>query len=342
MTRLTASLEQQKLLQSWPKVDLHRHLEGSLRLSTLCQIARQFELDLPTEPEQLRPLVQVINDEPNSANFLSKFPVLRQFYQSPEVIQQLTYEVIEDAALDNVKYLELRFTPRALSKAKGYSLHDVTHWVLLAVEKARQAFPKMRVELIASINRHEPVEVAEQVAALAVEHKTDIVGLDIAGDEANFPAEPFAAVFHEAHRAGLGITVHAGEWAGADNVRHAIERLEADRIGHGVRVVEDAAVMALACERGTVFEVCVTSNLQSGVIQRLSDHTLGQMLANNLLVTINTDDPAVSEITLTEEYGKAINGLGLTYEQVRATIRTAAQAAFLPPAEKQALAQQFQ
>lgn len=331
------------LLARLPKVELHRHLEGSLRLSTLCEIARDFKLDLPTEPEQLRPLVQVMNhDEPSSSSFLSKFTVLRRFYQSPEVIRRLTYEVIEDAARDNVHYMELRFTPMALSKTQGYALHEVCHWVLTAVAEARPAFPQLRVELIASINRHEPMEVAEQVAQIAVEHKEDIVGLDLAGDEANYPAEPFAPLFHEARRAGLGITVHAGEWTGAENVRHAIERLEANRIGHGVRVMEDANVVALARERGTVFEVCVTSNVQSGVVQRLSDHSLCPMLAHGLQTTLNTDDPAVEDVTLTDEYATAITALGMTTEQVKQAIRVAAHAAFLPPIEKQKLVQHFQ
>jgi adenosine deaminase len=327
-----------------PKIELHRHLEGSLRLSTLCELARQFPLDLPAETEQLRPLVQITNDEPSSSNFLSKFTILRRFYQSPEVIKRLTYEVIEDAANDNVHYFELRFTPMALAKTRGYSLHEVTHWVLLAVEEARQAFPQMQVELIASVNRHEPVEVAETVTQIAVEHKADIVGLDLAGDEANvpIPAEAFARLFDEAHRAGLGITVHGGEWTGAATVRYAIERLRAERIGHGVRIVEDPDVVALARERGTVFEVCVTSNLQSGVIRRMADHPLRAMIAHGLKATLNTDDPAISAITLTDEYETAANEIGLSPGQIKAAIQTAARSAFLPPAEKQKLEAHFQ
>ena len=329
-------------LAGLPKVELHRHLEGSLRLQTLCEIAAQYQLDLPTELEQLRPLVQVMNGEPgSSSNFLSKFNVLRRFYQSPEVIQRLTREVIEDAALDNVHYLELRFTPRALAKTHGYALHEVTHWVLHSVEAARQAFPHMQVELIASINRHEPLDVAEKVLQIAVEHKEDIVALDLAGDEVNFQAEPFAGLFKEAKQAGLGITAHAGEWTGSATVRHAIERLGADRLGHGVRAMEDASVVALARERGAIFEVCVTSNLQSGVIQQMTDHPLLKMLQAGLKATLNTDDPSVSNITLTDEYATSVGALQLTPEQLKATILTAAQSAFLPLAERHKLEQHF-
>lgn len=329
-------------LTALPKVELHRHLEGSLRLETLCEIVRAFQLDLPSEPDTLRPLVQMTpSDQTTSSAFLSKFTVLRHFYQSPEIIRRLAYEVIEDAARDNIHYFELRFTPMALSKTRGYPLHEVTHWVLVAVEEARRAFPQMHVELIASINRHESLEIAEKVTQIAVDHKEDIVGLDLAGDEANFPAEPFAALFQEARRSGLGITAHAGEWSGAATVRHAIERLGAQRIGHGVRIVEDSAVVALARERGTVFEVCVTSNLQSGVVRQLADHSLRAMFADGLRATINTDDPAVSAITLTDEYATAVDALGMTSEQVKRAILTAAQAAFLPPQEKERVVAHF-
>src|SRR4030067_376561 len=131
-------------LASLPKIELHRHLEGSLRLKTLYEIAQQYPLDLPTRNiEELRPYVQVTNDEPNFRNFLGKFDALRRFYKSPEIINRFTYEVIEDAVSDNVRYLELRFTPMALAKTQGYPLHEVVHWALMAVEQARKDFPRV-------------------------------------------------------------------------------------------------------------------------------------------------------------------------------------------------------
>jgi adenosine deaminase len=329
-------------LAALPKIDLHRHLEGSLRLSTLREIALQYRLDLPTRNlEELRPYVQVTNDEPNYRNFLEKFNVLRRFYQSPEIIHRFTYECIEDAAKENIRYLELRFTPMALAKTQGYKLHEVTHWVLTAVEKARQDFPAIQVELIANLNRHESMEIAQAVAQIAVEHKEDIVALDIGGDEVNFSAAPFAPLFREAKRAGLGITAHAGEWTGPATVRHAIEELGAERIGHGVRVVEDPNVAALARERGVAFEVCVTSNLQSGVIQRMADHPLRDMDYLKLKTTLNTDDPSISDITLTDEYEVVVEDLGFALDDVKAAILTAAACAFQPAAKREKLVQQF-
>jgi len=296
---------------------------------------------VPRTPEALRPYVQVMNDEPNYRNFLDKFNTLRKFYLSAEVLRRLAYEVIEDAYKDNVRYMELRFTPAALAKTRGYPLHEVSHWMLMAVEKARQDFPDMEVELIASINRHESLEIAEKVMRIAIDHKEDIVGLDLAGDEVNYPTAPFGPLFREARQAGLGTVVHAGEWTGPDTVRQAIEDLGAMRIGHGVRTVEDPDVAALARERGVTFEVCPTSNLQSGVVQRMSDHPLRQMLKLGLKAMINTDDPSVSDIVLTDEYEVVAEHLGLSADDIKQTILTGAASVFQTHAARAQLVQQF-
>jgi adenosine deaminase len=197
---------------------------------------------------------------------------------------------------------------------------------------------KVIVRLIASVNRHEPLELAEQVAWIAVEKgRENIVGLDLAGNEAEYPAAPFIPLFNEARQAGLKITIHAGEWAGAQNVREAIEKFSADRIGHGVRVLEDDFTTALAREHGTVFEVCLTSNYQTGVVKSLASHPAPQMLARNLNVTFNTDDPSISQITLSNEYRVAVEELKIPRETLQERILAAAQAAFLPEGEKKKL-----
>ena len=330
-------------LTGLPKIDLHRHLEGSLRLSSLYEIAQAYDLDLPASSlDALRPYVQIAGEEHSFRNFLDKFNILRRFYQSPEIIQRLAYEAVEDAARDNVRYLELRFTPLALAKSRNFPLDEVTDWVIEAVEQACRAHRGIRVQLIISLNRHEPLDLAEQVTQIAIDRRArGIVGLDLAGDEVNFPAEPFAGVFGEARAAGLGLVAHAGEWAGAESVRTAIEVLGVQRVGHGVRVVENPGVAALARERGVVFEVCVTSNLQSGVIEKLSDHPLRRMLDLGLLTTLNTDDPAISDITLSSEYAAVAGQLGFGLAEVKQMILNGAQSALLPPAARAELAADF-
>ncbi len=324
--------------QALPKVELHRHLEGSLRLKTMLEIARAGGITVPINTGPLSSLVQVQKSEPSTyQNFLAKFSTLRLFYRSPEVIYRITREAVEDAANDNVRYLELRFTPVALSRAEHFPLGDVMDWVCESAQKAAQEFG-LRVGLIVSVNRHEIVELAEQVAWLAAARiGRGLVGLDLAGNEAEFPAQPFASVFREARQAGLKLTVHAGEWGGAANVREAIEVFNADRIGHGVRVVEDASTVAMARERGVAFEVCVTSNYQTGVAPILHSHPMMEMLRDGLCITIGTDDPSISQITLSDEYQRACEELEMPRLMLKDRILAAARAGFLPEAEREKL-----
>ena len=313
-----------------PKVELHRHLEGSLRISTMLEISRTYNMGLPNA-EDLHPLVQVTDHDPlTSQNFLSKFQTLRKFFRSPQIIQRVAGEAVADAAADGVIYLELRFTPVALSRAENFPLGEVIDWVLEATQKADHEFGST-TRLITSVNRHESVDLAEKVIALAADRMEDgVAGVDLAGDETQFPALPFQGVFAEALQAGLHVTIHAGEWGGAGSVADAINILEAERIGHGVRVLEDPAVVALARERGTTFEVCVTSNVHSGVVPSLEEHPLQDMLSEGLNVTINTDDPSISQISLSHEYRMISEEMNIPFLTLQGRTLAAARAAFLP------------
>lgn len=325
-----------------PKIDLHRHLEGSLRLETLSEIALEHGLDLPTtDIELLRPYVQVTNEPPSSRSFLAKFQVLRRFYRSPEAVARLTYEAIADAAADNVRYLELRFSPQALAQTRRFPLDEVTDWVLAAAQQACLDFP-INVGLIITLLRHEDMRLAQRVARIAFDRRDrGIVGLDIAGDEVNYPSEPFSDIFRVAKETGLGVTVHAGEWQGADSVRLAVEQLFADRLGHGVHTVENFEVVQLVREKNVALEICLTSNLQTGVVRSVSHHPLLDFLNLNMQVTLNTDDPSVSDSTLTDEYHVAVQSLGISYEELRRMILNAAGCAFLPETGRRRLVSYF-
>lgn len=325
----------------FPKIELHRHLEGSLRVKSLADVSRHHDLGM-NQTGELRTLVQIFEDEPATVdNFLSKFATLRQFYKSPEIIRRITREAIEDAARDNIRYLELRFTPLALSKREGFQLGEVMDWVLESAAEAQIDYG-VRTNLIASVNRHESVDIAETVVQLAIDRRErGIVGLDLAGNEAEFPAQPFIDVFHQAQKAGMRLTVHAGEWGGPENVAHAIEAMGAERIGHGVRVLEDMQVVHLARERQITFEVCITSNYQSGVVPPGTNHPIREMLRWGLVTTINTDDPEICQIDLSHEYSRA-KKLGLTLDQLKLCTLSAARAAFLAEEEKTTLINELQ
>jgi adenosine deaminase len=186
--------------------------------------------------------------------------------------------------------------------------------------------------------RHDSFDLARQVIEVAIAYRNrGIVGVDLAGDEIHYSAAPFAPLFKRAAENGLGITIHAGEAGGAANVREAVEVLHAQRIGHGIRSIEDSNVLQLLRQHGVTLEVCPTSNLQTGVVDNFGLHPLRDLYVLGVNVTINTDDPSVSDTSLTDEYMVAMMGLGVSLRDLRMCTRNSIRAAFLPPEIKQQL-----
>jgi len=329
-------------LRQMPKIDLHRHLEGSLRLQTLADIATRHGIDLPAYSiEKLRPYVQVTEDKPDFHSFLAKFRLLRQFYHNQEAVMRVAYEAVADAAEDNICYMELRFNPVALARAQRFPLDNVVRWVCMAVEQAQKDYD-ITARLILQIGRDEDLRTADEIVQLALDYQDQgVVGVDLAGDEINYPPHRFVTPFRRAREGNLGITVHAGEAGSAKNVHDAIRLLHASRIGHGVRLVEDSNVVRLAREQGVTLEICLTSNLQTGVVHTFTQHPLPDLITLGVRTTINTDDPSVSDTTLTDEYMVAMAAVGLELEQVRKSIFTALEAAFIPEGEKRQLCHKF-
>jgi len=332
------------IIENLPKVELHRHLEGSMRIQTLLDIARKNDRELAEITlKELRPHVQMVPGQAFSADeFLRKFKTLRQFYNSPETIRRITREVVEDAAEDNIRYMELRFTPRALTNVLQCSYGDVMDWVCGTVRKTAEAH-NIDVRLIVSMNRHESIKIGEEVLDVAIDHRDrGVVGIDLAGAEADYPCKPFAPIFQRARANGLSTTIHAGEWAGAGSVRDAIIELEADRIGHGIRATEDETCVQLLAERGTVLEVCPTSNLHSGVVPDLGQHPLIKLYQAGVRTTINTDDPLISNISLTTELLDVMFEMKFTLDDIKRNTLHAAAGAFLPDDERAALVKKFE
>lgn len=324
-------------LKHLPKVDIHRHFEGSLRLSTLTEIARMFRMDLPSDPELLAPLVQMVGEVADPHIFLAKFGTLRKFYQSPSIIKRIAYEVVADAAMDNVKYLELRFSPQALAAQKGFALEDVTDWVIESVSEAAEDF-NVVVNLIITLVRHDPLDQAERVARIAMDRRyRGIVGLDLAGDEINFPASLFTSIFKEARQEGLKITIHAGEWTGAESVRHAIVDIGADRIGHGVRATEDEYVLSMLKERKIPLEMSLASNEQTACVPSIIVHPLKELWKRGIKVTLNTDDPTICNVTMTDELALAADYQKMNFFCLYDLTWNALDAAFMSDAQRDSL-----
>lgn len=330
-------------IRAMPKIELHRHLEGSVRLNTLVEIAKEHGIEMPEYTvEDLRPFVQMMPHEPrNMQHFLGKFDTLRQFYRSTEVIKRIAREAVIDAAHDQIRYMELRFTPKALSNITHLSFETI---VALVTDEAKAAATECEIEvsLIVSVNRHESLEIAEKALDAAINYKDKgVVGFDLAGREAGFPAYPFRQIFKRAKKAGLFVTVHAGEWDGANSVWDAIGNLNADRIGHGIRAYEDPGIVRTLAEREITLEVCPSSNVDTGAVKTLETHPLPLLMRDDLRTTINTDDPLIFNISLSDEMIRAVNCLNLSLDDLKQSILCAAKSAFLPSSERDRLASRF-
>jgi adenosine deaminase len=279
----------------------------------------------------------VEGDERTPQKFLTKFKVIRQFFRSSEIIHRLVGEVIEDAASDGVKLLELRFTPAALRQSSGLSLEDIIDAVVTAGRKTADV-NDVTLGLIVSVNRHEALELAEEVIQLTVDRMdAGILGVDLAGDEQAFAVDPFIPVFIKAKQAGLKLSIHAGEWGGPEHVAQAIEAMSADRIGHGVRSLEDPAVVQLARTSRVGFEISPTSNFQTGVFTDPETYPLSEMIDAGLRVAITTDDLSIFNTTLSDEHAFVIEQLGFSIETIKGLTLQALQLSFIDDKKRRTL-----
>lgn len=330
----------------YPLVELHRHLDGNVRLGTVLDLARRHGVALPADdPEGLRPYVQVSERETDLVAFLARFEWTRRVFADYDAIRRIARENVEDAAAEGIDYLELRFSPYFMAERHGLDPAAVVEAVCDGVDEALAAeaagrppgLPP-RARLIGIISRNFGTEIGwvELEAALACRDR-GVVALDLAGDEASWPGELFVDHFRRAREAGLKTVAHAGEAAGPESVRQAVLGLGAERIGHGVRAIEDPATLDLLAERQIPLEVCPTSNLQTSTVASWADHPLPRFLELGLRATLNTDDPSISGIDLAHEYRVAKEHLGLTEADCRTLQENALAAAFLSDDERRVL-----
>lgn len=323
-----------------PLVELHRHLDGNVRLETVLDIARRRGIRLPADDvEGLRPYAQVQGPVPGLLAFFERFDLLKRVFVDPEAITRIAYENLEDAVREGIDYVELRFSPAFMGEHYGLAPSLVTGAICEGLREGLRRLP-VRAKLIVIMSRHLGEERCweELEAALAFQHE-GVVAVDLAGDEAGWPGRRFVRHFRRARDAGFRITVHAGEAAGPESVRQAIEELGAERVGHAVHAVEDESVLQLIAERGVAIESCPTSNVQTTTVPSYAAHPLPIFLRRGLLVTLGSDDPGISAIDLPYEYRVARDELGLSPAELRRLQANGLDAAFLDAAERRAIAQ---
>ncbi len=323
-----------------PLVDLHRHLDGSIRLQTILDLAHQHRLSLPfTTLEELRPQVQITESQPGVMAFLAKFRWMIYALADYDACRRVAYENVEDAHLEGVDYVELRFSPMFMAEAHGLHLEGVVDAVIEGVRAGEQDFG-VTANLIGIISRTYGPERGWQELNAMLPRSDEFVGLDLAGDEARFPPRLFVEHFRKAHAAGWQATVHAGESAGPQSIWDALQLLGAQRIGHGVAAQHDPALLNYLAEQRVGVEVNLTSNLQTQTISEYALHPAKAFLERGLLVTLNTDDPGISGIDLRYEYEVAAPAAGFSMEQLRQVQRNGLEAAFLGEDAKQRLRDQ--
>src|SRR5262245_15495315 len=317
-----------------PLVDLHRHLDGNLRLSTVLDLARKHGVTLPADDiARLRPYIQILEPEPDLRGFIARVERMAGVLGDEDACRRVARENVEDAHLEGLAHVELRFSPPFMARAHGLSPERVVAAVVEgALESARSR--ALSVKLIGILSRTFGAEAGMVELEAILAHKEHITALDLAGDEAGFPGELFRSHFRRARDAGFRITVHAGEAAGAPSVWQAIRELGAERLGHAVRAVDDPKLLDFIAERGIGIESCLTSNVQTRTVSSYETHPLRLFLERGILASINTDDPSVSGIDLAHELSVAARASGLSEGDVRRAQRNAVATAFLATEEK--------
>lgn len=320
-----------------PLTDLHRHLDGNIRAQTILDLGRQFNLTLPAQTlEALRPHVQVTANEPDLVSFLSKLDWGVKVLASLDACRRVAFENMEDAARNGLNYVELRFSPGYMAMTHQLPVAGVVEAVIEGVRQGSKAF-NVEARLIGIMSRTfgEAACLEELEALLA--NRDSITALDLAGDELGFPGSLFLSHFNRARDAGWHITVHAGEAAGPESIWQAIRELGAERIGHGVKAIEDRALMDFLRDQRIGIESCLTSNIQTSTVPSLAAHPLKTFLEHGVLATLNTDDPAVQGVDIINEYNVAAPQAGLSREQIRQAQINGLEIAFLSKEEKQTL-----
>lgn len=320
-----------------PLIDLHRHLDGNVRLETILDLGKQHGLILPAwDVEGLRPHVQVTSPQPGVMAFIAKFKWMMAVLVDYDACRRVAYENVLDVYDEGLDYAELRFSPMFMAEPHGLSPTGVVEAVLDGIQAGVNE-RGVKVNLIGILSRtYGPRRAFSELEAILAQ-RNRIIGLDLAGDEANFPGELFVEHIQRAHDAGMQITVHAGESDGSRSIWQAIEHLHAARLGHAVHALEDPRLIDTLHAKRIGIEANLTSNVQTSTVADYPSHPIKQFLEKGLLATLNTDDPGVSGITLKYEYEVAAPQAGLSPEQLRQAQRNALEVAFLTPDEKSAL-----
>jgi adenosine deaminase len=317
-------------LRALPKAELHQHLDGAMRPETAVELASG--IGMPLTLDEARGRMVAPTRCRDQAELLTYFDLPIALLQTVASLRRTASELVEDLAADGVRYAEVRWAPR-LHLAGGLSVNDVIEAVADGVADGTQraAAGSPRVMLIVTAMRSHPPGANVLLARTAADFGTPVVGFDLAGPEASYPAPPHAAAFRAAEDGGLALTAHAGEVPGPERIREALA-LGVRRIAHGPTTADDPGLITAVRERDVTLDLCPTSNVQAGVVTSLEDHPIGRLHRAGVSVSLSTDDRTVSATTLSLELARVAAAQQLTREELVAIVINGFRRGFGPPA----------
>lgn len=321
-------------ISSLPKIDLHVHLDGSLRPQTVLDLAESHGVLLPTtDKHALLSYMQVNEDCSSLQDYLSKFHFTTRFLQTAVALERVAFEIVEKANRHHCKYIEIRFAPQ-LHRERGLYTEEVIHYVLAGLKRGEQQFGVRARGIAICMRHHDHQQNMEVIHAASKYIGKGLVAVDLAGDEASYPPELFREIFAASHRRDIPVTIHAGEAAGAANIHEAVSNLGATRIGHGVRLQEAPAIMDMMIARQIPLEMCPVSNIQTKAVSNWESYPIRNYFERGLMITVNTDNPGVSGTSMTKEYRILAERFGFTPSELGKIAMNGAHAAFLEESEK--------
>ena len=324
-----------------PKTEIHCHLEGATRTQTIIDIAKQYNLPLPSfEVNELDKHVKVYDQMQDLEAVLAAFAIFQNSIASPEVVERIAWELFEDSAKQNTKLFEVRFSPDWAFHGHNLDWDACLEGLLRAKERAEKEFD-MAIGYIVITSRSMGPESCVKTIDWAIRHQEHLPAIDLADTERGFPLREFVRPVRKAKDAGLKVTIHTGEDTSASFVRETIELADPDRIGHGIHAIEDMQVVELLKERDIPLEVNPWSNYLTNSVRAIEEHPLKKLFDLGVKVTINSDDPEVLETNLNNEYRIAHEILGMSMEDIATCNRYAYEASFIPEKSKKRIWEKY-
>ncbi|MFQ6605570.1 MAG: adenosine deaminase [Fidelibacterota bacterium] len=317
------------LVRRLPKVELHCHLDGSVRPETILDLGQKQKVPLPAStPEDMAQILKIGKNRGSLTDYLTRFPIILSVLQTPEALERVTFELIEDVARENTRYIEIRYSP-ILHTEWSMTMEESVMAVKRGIQRGRRHFGVDAGIIVCGI-RNISAAASLKLADLTVRFKgKGVVGFDLAGAEENFPAKDHREAFYLILNHNINATIHAGEAYGPSSIHQALHYCGAHRIGHGTRLKEDKDLMHYVNDHRIPLEICLTSNWHTHSVRSLKYHPMKYYFEQGIRVTLNTDNRTISDTTLTKEFQLAHDIYGFTLKDLRKIIITSAKSTFL-------------